>query len=150
VRVSWIAALLLVTGGCSRDGKHGSGPFTLAHSRGQLDELPTLINPELPFRYPAALYARRVQGNVTLRLFIDRAGWVRPESTRVEEPSGYAALDSAAVAASRALQFSPAKRDGAPVAVSVLFPVLFRHPEAGALPGDSILQKTANGRRITP
>ena len=41
-----------------------------------------MINSELPFRYPPALYARKVQGNVTLRLHVDRNGAVRPDSTQ--------------------------------------------------------------------
>ena len=40
------------------------------------DEMPSLLNDDLPFRYPAELYTRRVQGNVTLRIFIDRDGRV--------------------------------------------------------------------------
>lgn len=35
---------------------------------------------------------------MTLELFIDRDGRVTAESTRVDEPSGYPALDSAALA----------------------------------------------------
>jgi protein TonB len=105
------------------------------------DEAPVVVNKELPFRYPAALYARKVQGNVTLRLFIDADGRVRPESTRVEETSGFSSLDSAAVVGSQELQFIPAKLRGEPLAVVVLFPVYFRHPEAPALPGDTILSK---------
>lgn len=105
------------------------------------DEVPKALNTELPFRYPAALYARRVQGNVTLRLFIDRDGQVMSDSTRIEESSGYAALDSAAVKGSQELRFVPAKLRGEPMATTVLFPVYFRHPEAHALPGDTILNK---------
>ena len=105
------------------------------------DELPVMLNPEPPFHYPAALYSQRVQGNVTLRLFIDRDGRVLPESTRVEESSGYPSLDSAAVKGSHELRFVPAKRHGEPMDVSILFPVYFRHPEAAALPGDTILQR---------
>ena len=105
------------------------------------DEVPKVINTELPFRYPAALYARRVQGNVTLRLYVDRDGQVRSDSTRIEESSGYAALDSAAVKGSQELRFVPAKLRGEPMATTVLFPVYFRHPEAHALPGDTILNK---------
>jgi len=105
------------------------------------DEVPKAINTELPFRYPAALYARRIQGNVTLRLFIDRDGQVRSDSTRIEESSGYAALDSAAVKGSQELRFVPAKLRGEAMATTVLFPVYFRHPEAHALPGDTILNK---------
>lgn len=108
-----------------------------------VDETPVMVNRDLPFRYPASLYARRVQGNVTLRLFIDTDGRARPESTRIEESSGYVDLDSAAVRGSRELQFVPAKLHGEPRAVAVLFPVYFRHPEASPLPGDTILDRPA-------
>jgi periplasmic protein TonB len=107
------------------------------------DEEPKVLNTELPFRYPAALYARRIQGNVTLRLHVDTTGQVRADSTRIEESSGYAALDSAAVKGSLDLRFVPAKLHGDPIATTVLFPVYFRHPEAHALPGDTILNKRA-------
>jgi TonB family protein len=107
------------------------------------DEVPRMLNSELPFRYPAALYARKVQGNVTLRLRIDRDGQVSPDSTRIEESSGYAALDSAAVKGSQELHFIPAKLRGEPMPVTILFPVYFRHPDAHALPGDTILHRGA-------
>lgn len=102
--------------------------------------MPALVTAELPFRYPAELYTRRAQGNVTLRLFIDRDGRVVPESTHIDEPSTFAAFDSAAVQGAAALRFVPAKLHGDPVPVSVLFPVYFRHPEAKPLPGDSVLR----------
>ena len=100
-----------------------------------------MVNKELPFRYPAALYARKVQANVMLRLFIDRDGRVFPDSTRVEESSGFPSLDSAAVKGSQELHFIPAKLHGETMAVSVLFPVYFRHPEAAPLPGDTVIAK---------
>lgn len=103
------------------------------------DEHPVMVNAELPFRYPPALYTRKVQGNVTLRLFIDRDGQVLADSTRVEESSGYSSLDSAAVRGSQELHFVPAKLRGEPLGVAVLFPVYFRHPEAAPLPGDTVL-----------
>ena len=105
------------------------------------DELPRVINADLPFRYPAAMYARRAQGNVTLRIFIDRDGLVRRDSTRIEETSGHPALDSAAIKGSIDLRFVPAKLRGEPMPITVLFPVYFRHPEAHALPGDTILTR---------
>jgi TonB family protein len=105
------------------------------------DEHPVIVNHELPFRYPPALYARQVQGNVVLRLYIDRDGRALPESTRAEESSGQHALDSSAVRGSLELQFVPAKLRGEPVGVAVLFPVYFRHPKAPPLPGDTILQR---------
>lgn len=106
------------------------------------DEVPKMLNTELPFRYPAALYARKIQGNVTLRLRVDRDGQVRADSTRIEESSGYAALDSAAVKGSQELRFIPAKLNGEPLPVTILFPVYFRHPEGHALPGDTILKSS--------
>ena len=104
------------------------------------DSLPVMQNSQLPFRYPPELYARRVQGNVTLRIHIDTAGRISPESTTVVETSGYPALDSAAVTGARVLQFRPAFAKGTPLAISVLFPVYFRHPEASPLPGDTVLK----------
>ncbi len=92
-------------------------------------------NVRLPFRYPGALYARRVEGNVTLRLWVDSAGRVHPESTRVAESSGARLLDSAAVAGSVRLEFTPARHDGRPVAAPLLFPVHFRHPAGRSAPG---------------
>ena len=105
------------------------------------DEVPRMINSELPFRYPPALYAQKVQGNVTLRLRVDTDGQVRSDSTRIEETSGYPALDSAAVKGSQELRFVPAKLHGEPMAVTILFPVYFRHPDARPLPGDTILTR---------
>lgn len=100
-----------------------------------------MLNKDLPFRYPPALYAQKVQGNVTLRIFVDSAGQVVADSTHVAETSGFAALDSAAVKGSRELKFNAAKIRESPVAVSILFPVYFRHPDAAPLPGDSSIAK---------
>jgi len=104
------------------------------------DSLPVMQNRELPFKYPPELKAQRGQGNVTLRIHIDTAGRVQSESTTVVESSGYGALDSAAVTGSRVLRFRPAISKGVPLAISVLFPVYFRHPEASPLPGDTVLK----------
>jgi TonB family protein len=111
--------------------------FRVASTAVHPDEPPAVLNTELPFHYPAALYARKVQGNVTLRLYLNRNGRVVPDSTRVEEASGFPLLDSAAIAGSRDLRFVPAKLRGEPVPVTILFPVWFRHPQARPLPGDS-------------
>ena len=131
------AALVAATVLSACDGSEQRGLF----SRDRPDEPPVVVNKTLPFRYPAQLYARKVQGNVTLRLYIDRDGRVRADSTRVEESSGFPPLDSAAVVGTEELQFVPAKLRGEPVGVVVLFPVYFRHPEAAPLPGDTILLK---------
>jgi len=109
------------------------------------DVLPVMLNKELPFRYPPSLYSKKVQANVTLRVYIDKEGQIVAESTHVAESSGYAALDSAAVRGSSDLRFIPAKTRDQPVPVSILFPVYFRHPEAPPLPGDTILKKSDSG-----
>lgn len=137
-----LLVLVLFAAAC---GDQGSKRVAQAFQVGTAhpDEEPKVLNTELPFRYPAALYARKIQGNVTLRLLIDTTGQVNADSTRIEESSGYASLDSAAVKGSLDLRFVPAKLHGDPIATTVLFPVYFRHPEARALPGDTILNKRA-------
>jgi len=104
-----------------------------------------MLNKVLPFRYPTSLYAKKIQANVTLRVFIDPEGQVVGESTHVAESSGFPPLDSAAVKGSTELRFIPAKTRGQAVPVSILFPVYFRHPEAQPLPGDTILDKAGSG-----
>ena len=137
-RLSLLAVLGVTACGGTGDAG-GQRPRLLGGARP--DEAPVMVNKDLPFRYPAALYARKVQANVMLRLFIDRDGRVFADSTRVEESSGHASLDSAAVKGSQELHFIPAKLHGEPMAVSVLFPVYFRHPEAAPLPGDTLIAK---------
>ena len=135
--ISLSALALVAVAGCEQ--RKSVTHTAQAAMPAQPDEWPALVTAELPFRYPAALYARKVQGNVTLRLFIDRDGRVQSDSTRVDEPSGVPALDSAALAGAKELAFVPAKLHGEPVGVHILFPVYFRHPEAHPLPGDSAL-----------
>ena len=89
-------------------------------------EAPVALNPDVPIAYPPTLYEQKVEADVILRLFVDSTGKLIPESTRVAEPSGYAALDSAAVAGAPALRFAPAKRHGVAVATAFLQPVEFR------------------------
>ena len=131
--------------GCSK-GEESDQPFAGVGARP--DVLPVMLNKELPFRYPASLYAKKVQANVTLRVFIDKEGQVVAESTHVAESSSIPSLDSAAVRGSSELRFIPAKTRGEAVPVSILFPVYFRHPGAAPLPGDTILKKT--GVSATP
>lgn len=140
-RRTMLLMALLCSGGCTEKDSPQKMAQALQAGAAHPDEVPKVINTDLPFRYPAALYARRIQGNVTLRLYVDRDGQVRTDSTRIEESSGYAALDSAAVKGSQELRFVPAKLRGEPIPTTVLFPVYFRHPEAHALPGDTILNK---------
>jgi TonB family protein len=136
------ALVLVVVAGCGQRDVTPRVPAPPAQGP-RPDEMPQLLNNDLPFRYPPALYARKVQGNVTLRLFIDRDGRVLADSTRLDEASGYPLLDSAALAGAGDLRFVPAKLHGEPMPMSILFPVRFRHPEAAPLPGDTALAPTA-------
>src|ERR1700692_3002016 len=102
-----VAAILWT--GCSK-GKDSDQAFSGVGARP--DVLPVMLNKDLPFRYPPSLYARKVQANVTLRVFIDKEGLVDNESTHVAETSGIASLDSAAVKGSSELRFIPAKTRG--------------------------------------
>lgn len=95
------------------------------------EEPPVATNPVSPVRYPPALLAQGIEGRVLLRLYVDSAGNVVPDSTRIAESSGYPALDSAALVGSPELRFSPALLQGRPVAAQFLQPVQFRSPRSG-------------------
>ncbi len=92
------------------------------------DQPPVALDPVPPVEYPPALYAQGVAGRVVLRLFVDTAGAIVPDSTRIEETSGVPALDSAALVAAPRLRFAPALRDGRPVPAPFLQPFDFRPP----------------------
>jgi len=145
----WMAVVVagLVSIGCN---KGGGGDQQFSGVGARPDILPVMLNKDLPFRYPTSLYAKKVQANVTLRVFIDKEGQVVSESTKVAETSGIPSLDSAAVRGSSELRFIPAKTRGEPVPVSILFPVYFRHPEAPPLPGDTILRKSGAATVLNP
>src|SRR5438132_2828956 len=142
---SFVLALVIAAIPACKKGEGSGLPFQTVGR--QPDVAPVMLNKELPFRYPPALYAQKVQGNVTLRIFIDSNGAIVPDSTRIAETSGFTALDSAAMKGSRELRFEPAKTMGQPVPVSILLPVYFRHPDAPPLAADSIIKRdsaTAN------
>jgi protein TonB len=90
------------------------------------NDVPVAINSGSPFQYPPDSYDQGVEGEVRLRLYVDSAGRVRPESTRVASGSGTPALDSAAVRGAALLQFAPAHRNGQPVGMAFYQPVVFR------------------------
>jgi TonB family protein len=108
---------------------------------GRPEEFPQIRNEADAFRYPPELFGQRVQGNVTLRVYVDSTGLAVPDSTHVVESSGHAALDSAAVIGTLRVTFEPAKLRGRPSGMSILLPVYFRHPEAPPLPGDTVLNR---------
>jgi TonB family protein len=94
-------------------------------------EPPVALNADSPIQYPPRLYDQKVEGDVILRLFVDSAGRLVSESSRVAESSNYPTLDSAALSGARKLRFAPARRHGLAIATAFLQPVEFRHPQAG-------------------
>lgn len=92
------------------------------------DEAPVPLDADSPVEYPASLYDQGIGGTVVLHLFVTAEGVVVPESTRVQESSGYPALDSAALASAPRLRYAPALREGQPVAAPFTQPIIFRPP----------------------
>lgn len=131
---SSLALLVLALLGCSRgdDGTMRLMDRAAASPSTPAEEPPVAINPISPVRYPPALLAQGIEGRVLLRLFVDSAGNLVPDSTRIAESSGYPALDSAALVGAPELRFSPALHQGRPVAAPFLQPVQFRGPRSGA------------------
>lgn len=140
LRVAYASACLLIAGCITQDDAKKL-VADLQEAQGSRPDVAPVMLTRDPIRYPASMYAQHAQGNVTLRIFIDAVGRVRPESTQVVESSGVPAFDSAAVSGVRDLQFTAAKRKGTPVAVSVLFPVYFRHPQGSPVAADSVLHR---------
>ena len=132
-----LLATLSIIAGCITEEEAAKGIEAMQGSGSRPEVMPGMVNETSPFKYPPELYAQRVQGNVTLRIFIDTLGTVRADSTSVETSSGYHGLDSAAIKGSEQLRFTPAMTGGRPMAVSILQPVYFRHPDAAPLPSDS-------------
>jgi TonB family protein len=114
------AAVLLFLATCR--GKEPAPPVATMEN-----DVPVAINSGSPFQYPADLYDDGVEGDVRLRLYVDSAGRVQPESTRVASSSGTPGLDSAAVRGAALLQFAPAHRNGQPTGMAFYQPVIFRH-----------------------
>src|SRR3989441_9739913 len=123
VRSTLLVACVLTA--CRGGSKQSDGQASQAAPPPE-SEAPVALNPDVPIAYPPALFDQKVEGDVTLRLYVDSTGKLLPESTRVAEPSGYPALDSAALAGAAALRFAPGKRHGVAVATAFLQPVEFR------------------------
>ena len=127
------AAVLLLVAGCRSAPDTTvalpADPGTAAVVR--REEPPVALNAVSPVAYPPALFQQRISGTVLLRLFADDSGRIVPESTRIQESSGYPALDSAALAAAPLLRYAPALRNGNPVPTLFTQPVHFRHPDRG-------------------
>jgi TonB family protein len=120
--------------GTADDGTVRLTGGTTVASTDPADQPPVAVNPVSPVEYPTALREKGIEGRVLLRLYADSQGTLVAESTKVAESSGYPALDSAAMAGAPKLRFSPARRNGRPVAGAFLQPVRVRNPRARSTP----------------
>lgn len=109
-------------------------PGTSAALPTEGDAPPVPLDATPPVAYPPELYAQGVSGTVVLRLFVTETGEVVPDSATVEESSGYAELDSAALSAAGRLRYAPALRGGQPIAALFRQPIHFRHPGGSETP----------------
>ena len=131
-RMIWLVLCIMV--GCDRgnDGTMRLVDQAATPAIPPAEEPPVAINPVSPVRYPPALLAQGIEGRVLLRLYVDSAGNVIPDSTRIAESSGYPALDSAALVAAPELRFAPALHQGQAIAAPFLQPVQFRSSRSSA------------------
>ena len=95
-------------------------PFTVA---------PSILNRQevveaMEGQYPPLLREAGVGGTVRVYFLIGPDGVV--QAARVDESSGHAALDDAAIRVARVFQFSPALNGDKEVAVWVSFPITFQ------------------------
>lgn len=121
-----LATLALLACSQPDDGVVSLPPDQPAADRKELP--PVALNADSPIEYPRGLFDQGIEGTVLLKLYVDSAGGLVADSSQVFESSGYPALDSAALAGAGQLRFSPALRDGDPVAAAFLQPVEFRSP----------------------
>jgi protein TonB len=77
-----------------------------------------------PPRYPLIARRNGVEGTVRLKVFVSKDG--KPAQVQLDQSSGSAALDSAALDAVRGWQFLPARRGQEPIESWVVVPVVFR------------------------
>lgn len=82
------------------------------------------VTDALTREYPAMLRDAGIGGTVTVYFFIDETGKVG--ETQINQSSGHAQLDEAALAVADIMQFTPAQNRDTNVAVWVSFPILFQ------------------------
>lgn len=138
--MSTLSALMLVTA-CEQPlpqelsrGDAGAGAPSTARVDLEPTFLPYTTPPSIDNRdevvaalrggYPALLREAGVGGTVRVHFYIDAEGLVR--STRIDESSGHAALDGAALRVAEAFRFRPALNGTEPTPVWVSLPISFQ------------------------
>jgi protein TonB len=80
--------------------------------------------------YPPSSRRLGIEGTVRVRVLVGADG--RPREVTVKQGIGDAALDEAALLAVRRWRFEPARRNGEPVAATVVVPIQFRLVDEGS------------------
>ena len=103
-----------------------SGPAGPA--REKVATVPAIFNAaylrNAPPRYPLIARRNGVEGTVRLKVFVTREG--RPTEVQLDQSSGSAALDTAALDAVKTWQFVPARRGQEAIESWVVVPVVFK------------------------
>lgn len=133
MRECWLfgVATILLAGCRQKPDSTLTLPTTRPSAVTKGEESPLALDASPVVEYPVVLYQLRISGTVLLRLYADSTGTIVADSTRIQESSGYPALDSAALAAVPKLHYAPAIRNGVAVAALFTQPVHFRHPDRG-------------------
>jgi TonB family protein len=84
---------------------------------------PTRMTELINRYYPKQFWDAGLGGTVYFEVYIDASG--RVERADISKSSGFGVLDRAALRAVRELLFTPALRDGVPVAMSITFAIRF-------------------------
>src|SRR4051794_16837561 len=105
-------------------------PIYQGYALSEVDVQPELLNREVVARalsthYPTLLRDAGVTGTVTVAFTVDTLGVPVPTSTWVESTT-HEAFSTAATSVATLMRFSPARKNGRPVAVRVTLPVSFQ------------------------
>ena len=95
---------------------------------------PRPISVDSPYRYPIEEWDGDVEGEVVVMVHVTAVGDV--DSVYVLESSGEPALDSAALAGTRELEFAPGRRGDERIAMWAKLPVRFTKPDSTQAGGE--------------
>lgn len=124
--VVFAAALIAGATGCADTVNPAAGGLRLGVQNAPLKP-PVRIDSLHPFEYPKSAWSYGASGTTVLKILISESGSV--DSAFVLKSSGDPALDSAAVANSRHLEWEPAEQGGRPIQIWGRLPVIYPSPE---------------------
>ncbi len=87
-----------------------------------------IVYPDYSFNekpiYPRIARIKGYEGTVYLKILVDKYGYVR--KVDLKKSSGYNILDRSAIKAAEGWKFKPAMKDGKPVSMTIIVPVIFK------------------------